>query len=480
MNRRSWARRRASGSSYGGSALGRPAANSAEQALSRRKIFKITFAATAVGTAGGSALLDGCGTTPKRKPAVTPAPTKLTGGYRLFPSTDGPSTAMSASGTQTSSVRFMVTENAKWLEGYWWWVCPAKGLTGPQMFYLCGWLGIGGNSATVVVPGSTVTSGTLSPGWNYVPLPEPVPLAVGEGRNSHDGGSTLYSACTDVNGNFPDTGGYWNAGQPGGAGITSGPLTAFSNQSGSLPAPYDQSQGIGNGDNAWIDVQISDTAPPGYSGPYRIWPNKYDANFGVGGDAPVSYVVAVEVHLSAACDLNAIWYYSPAGTSQLATECAVWDISTHSKVASDSSPSWEYPLGGAASPARGWVRCTFSGVTLPPGKYRVSVYNGAASPDLWSAKGLYYFGSTSGYTGPGSAGLTFGPVYAPGLSAASAAYPYDANGGSQNPPWTDGSGTTEPGQSTFAVGPPDQYPYLYVDGLAQNYWIDIEATPVTQ
>ena len=32
-------------------------------------------------------------------------------------------------------------------------------------------------------------------------------------------------------------------------------------------------------------------------------------------------------------------------------------------------------------------------------------------------------------------------------------------------------------RSTFAVGPPDRYPYLYVDGLAQNYWIDIEATP---
>ena len=39
-----------------------------------------------------------------------------------------------------------------------------------------------------------------------------------------------------------------------------------------------------------------------------------------------------------------------------------------------------------------------------------------------------------------------------------------------------GSGQ-EPGQSTFAVGPPDQYPHLYVDGLAQNYWVDPEVTP---
>ena len=357
---------------------------------------------------------------------------------------------------------------------------PDRGLTAPQTFYLRGWLGIGGNSATLIVPGSMVTSGTLSPGWNYIPLTEPIPLAVGEAYNSLDGGSTLYSACTDVNGNYPDTGGYWNAGQPGAAGITNGPLSAFSNRSGSLTAPYEQSQGIGNGDNAWIDVQISDTAPAGYSGSYRIWPNKYDANFGVGGDAPVNYVVAVEVHLSTACDLNAIWYYSPTGTSQLATECDVWDISTKSKVASDSSPSWQYPLGGTASPANGWVRCTFNGVTLPAGKYKVSVYNGAAKPDQWSAKGLYYFGSTAGYTGPGNAGLSLGPMSAPGQSGASPAYIYDSNGGSNNPPWTDGSGTTEPGQSTFAVGPPNQYPYLYGDRQAQNYWIDIEVTPTGQ
>ena len=118
-------------------------------------------------------------------------------------------------------------------------------------------------------------------------------------------------------------------------------------------------------------------------------------------------------------------------------------------MASDSSPAWVYPLGGTASPANGWVRCAFSGVTLPAGKYRVSVYNGAANPDAWSAKALYYFGSTNGYTGPGSPGLTFGPVYAPGLPAASDAYIYDPNGGSNNPPYSNGSGSREPGQATY-------------------------------
>ena len=41
-----------------------------------------------------------------------------------------------------------------------------------------------------------------------------------------------------------------------------------------------------------------------------------------------------------------------------------------------------------------------------------------------------------------------------------------------------GSGQ-EPGQCTFAVGPPNQYPDLYGDGLAQNYWVDAEVTPVS-
>jgi hypothetical protein len=421
--------------------------------------------------------------TPPPSPSASPSPTvsattsPASGSYRLFPSVDGPSTAISYTGNWTNSVKFMVSENARWLEGYWWWVCPANGLTVPQKFYLTAWLGIG-NSATVIVPGSTVTSGTLSPGWNFVALPEPIPLAVGEAANGQDGGSTLYSANTDVNGNFPNTAHYWNAGQPGAAGIVNGPLTAFSNQSGSLPAPYEQSQGVSDGDNTWIDVQVSDTPPATYSGSYRIWPNKYDANFGVGGDAPVNYTVAVEVHLASACNLNAIWYYSPPGTGQLATECDLWDIGTQEQMASDASPAWQYPLGGTASPANGWVRCAFSGVTLPAGKYRVSVYNGASNPDAWSAKALYYFDSTNGYTGPGKDGIAFGPVSAPGTSTASAAYVYDPNGGSNNPAWTNGSGNKEPGQATFAVGPPSQYPYLYVDGLGQNYWIDVEVTPV--
>jgi hypothetical protein len=199
-----------------------------------------------------------------------------------------------------------------------------------------------------------------------------------------------------------------------------------------------------------MDVQVSNAAPSGYSGSYRLWPNKSDASPTTGVDSPVNYVVATEIHLSVPCSLNAIWYFSPGGTAQLATECGVWDISSQKLVASTSSPTW------SGAPASGWVSCPFSGVTLPAGKYRVAVYNGAATPDAWSAKELNYWD-----VGVGRNGIANGPVSAPNLAGASPANIYQGNG-------------TEPGQGVFAVGPPNAYPNLYVDGIAQNYWVDIE------
>ena len=106
-----------------------------------------------------------------------------------------------------------------------------------------------------------------------------------------------------------------------------------------------------------------------------------------------------------------------------------------------------------------WVPCAVIGMTLPAGQYKVAVYNGAANPVEWSPKQLNYWD-----TGVGRNGITNGPLYAPSLADASTADIYQGSG-------------QEPGQSTFAVGPPDQYPHLYVDGLAQNYWVDLEVTP---
>jgi hypothetical protein len=292
-----------------------------------------------------------------------------------------------------------------------------------------------------------------------VPLDTPLLLAIG----------TCYNACTGFTGSFPSTRNQYGSGDPYAAGIVNGPLTAYSDVSGSLPSPYSTAQGVfgTNGsdptvhmptggaasDNFWIDVQVSDTAPAGYSGSYRLWPNKYDASLMTAGDSAVNYVVATEVHLSQPCTVDNIWYYSPSLSTQLATECGIWDIGTRQLVAENTSPNWSGTAGS------GWVSSAFTGVTLPAGKYRVAVYNGAATPVSWSGKQLNYW-----RTGDGQNGITNGPISAPQLASAANADIYQGSG-------------QEPGQSTFAVGPPNQYPDLYVDGLAQNYWVDLEGTP---
>jgi hypothetical protein len=345
-----------------------------------------------------------------------------------------------------------------WFEGYWWWVCPTVQPTSPQKFAL--W-NVTGQGPATLIPGSVTTSGTLTAGqWNWVPLPVSFPLAVG----------TCYNACTGFTGGFPNTNDQFSSGNQYAAGIVNGPLSAYSDIGGSLPTPYTTNQGVfdtkgtdpsvnmplrgSNSANFWMDLQVSDVAPTGYSGSYRLWPNKHDAGPQTSADSAVNYVVATEVHFSQPCILNNIWYYSPPGVNQLATECGIWDISTQELVAGGTSPSWSGPAGS------GWISCAFTGVTLPVGEYKVAVYNGAATPDPWSAKQLEYWN-----TGSGKNGISNGPLYAPSLAGASTAQIYQGSG-------------QEPGQCTFAVGPPNQYPDLYVDGIAQNYWVDAEVTPV--
>lgn len=408
--------------------------------------------------------------------------------YRLFPATNGPASPASYTGPFLCGVMFEVTQDV-WLDGYWHWV-PTGGDTVARKFAL--W-NVTGNGAATLIPSATVTSGTLAVNqWNFVPLANPVPLSLG----------TTYNACTGwsaVSG-FPDSSTSSDAANcfgTGGhtAGITNGPLFAFSDiTGGTAPEPHGNVQGVfsaslgtdptvnapfqgSNSGNFWMDIQVDTAAPANYAGTYRLYPNKVDTNVQTVADASVNYVVATEIRLLQTCILNKIWYYSPSGTVQLATACDVWSIlgaNSGTQVATNQSPSWS---GAAGS---GWISCTFGNVTLPPGSYKVSVFNNAATPDGWSAKDANsnYWG-----TGAGSSGITSGPVFAPGLSSASLAYVFNGAGGGNNPPFSDGSGTTERGQCTFSqpvsAPGPDQYPYLYVDGLAQNYWLDMEVTPVT-
>src|SRR5581483_11660189 len=101
------------------------------------------------------------------------------------------------------------------------------------------------------------------------------------------------------------------------AGITQGLLFAYSDQAGgggTKPEPYGTPQGVfstagtdpavnmpgtgSNSGNFWMDVQVSDTGPVSYGGPYRLWPNKADANNVTVQDASVNYDVATEFAVS--------------------------------------------------------------------------------------------------------------------------------------------------------------------------------------
>lgn len=420
--------------------------------------------------------------------------------YRLFPATNGPSSPVSYSGNFLAGVMFKVTQGGMWFTGYWHWV-PTGGDTVARMFAL--WNVTSSGGAGTILSGATVTSGTLTAGaWNQVNLVSPVPLAIG----------AQYCACTGWSAvaGFPDsdtsgagtgaTGSYGTGGHTG--GIVNGPLTAYSDVAGNggTNAPVYGGQGVfattgtdpsaafpfanSNSGNFWMDIQVTDTGPGGYTGPYRLWPNKFDTNPGTGPDASVNYDVGTEFALSQACTLNKISYYSPPGTAQLATLANVWSITggglTGTLTAQVTSPAWS---GAAGS---GWLTCNVPGTpVLGAGKYKVSVYNGAATPDGWAAKDI---GTDYWRNGDGANGITWGPLSAPKLSASSLAYNYNGSLPGSTPPFTDG--TTLPGQPTFTQGPPDSYPYLYAPistptaGSTQNYWVDVEVSlstaPVVQ
>jgi hypothetical protein len=368
------------------------------------------------------------------------------GTYRLFPSTNGPSSPVSFSGPFMAGIQFQVTTGGVWFDGFWWWVCPTGQSTAPQTFAL--WNVFNDNGAGNLIPGATATSGTLTAGqWNFVPLKNPIPLAVG----------ACYNACTGFSGSFPDTTNQFGGGQPYQGGITNGPLMAFSDQTGSNPVPFSLPQGVfsvagsdptafmpenGNkSDNLWIDLQVETNAPAGTS--YRLWPS-YPTLPGAAQSGPVPYTLATEFQLSQACTLDNIWFYSGAGAGDLPTRCGIWNVSSQSVVSGTdkTSPSWS---GAAGS---GWVACSYSGVTLPAGDYKVAAYYGGQNKWFQFVTGYWANG------GPGAAGISTGPLTAPNVANA-----------------------TSPGQSTYGEGS-WTYPQTYgAAGNGENYWIDVEVTP---
>ena len=121
-----------------------------------------------------------------------------------------------------------------------------------------------GASTGTFVPGTLLTSGTLTPGeWNCVTYSTIPPLTP----------NVPYRAVAGFTGPYPSTLNEWNTGGPYAAGIVNGPLTVYSDPTGSLADPYGSPQsslgsagsdptanypgGANSAFNAWIDVEIT-------------------------------------------------------------------------------------------------------------------------------------------------------------------------------------------------------------------------------
>ncbi len=366
---------------------------------------------------------------------------------------NGPSSPASYTGPYLAGTMFSALGEMLWLNGYYWWVCNTGQSVAAQKFAL--WNRYS-TSAENLVTAATVTSGTLTAGaWNYVPLASPVQLAPG----------ALYVAATGWNTSgttgFPITNNQFGASQPYAAGIVNGPLTAWSDLGGSNTfaasgVNYGLNQGLfGTGgtdpavtmpasgsasSNFWIDVLVSDTAPGGYAGSYRVYPNMADVgNYSL--DTANNFTLGMEFELTGACTINNVWFYSPATVTQLPTGIGVYQVSGTSLVASSSSPSWS---GAAGS---GWVSAPLTGSLNASTKYKVAVLNGAGSPAVWNSAVANYFS-----TGYGGSGLTAGPISV--FSNATA---------------------DSPGQETYNAGATLTYPAT--NAGPYSYGLDIELTP---
>lgn len=371
--------------------------------------------------------------------------------YRLFPSTNGPSSPTAASGGWLLGCIFSVTGKMMWLNGYYHWI-PSGGDTVSHKFAL--WNKYSTSSQNLV-SNATVTSGTLTAGvWNFIPLTSPVQLAPG----------ALYVASTGwtaTNG-IPLTGSQFDSGQPFTNGITNGPLTAWSAPTGSNPFPaatvnyglgqmlFSNSLGSdpsvnmpnnGSGsDNFWIDILVSDTAPSGYSGSYRLYPNMTDfGNYLL--DTANGFTLGKQFSLSSSCAVNKIWFYSPSTVTVLPTAIGVYQVSNQSLVTVNNSPSWS---GSAGS---GWISASLSGNLLSGTNYKIAVLQN--SNTIWNAAVANYYS-----TGFGANGIISGPINVPNNANA-----------------------VSPGQESYNLGSSITYPNTNVGPYA--YGLDIELTPLS-
>lgn len=370
---------------------------------------------------------------------------------------NGPAVATAFTGSYIAGAAIRVTGKSYWLDEYLWWVPATNGVTAPQKF--CLWQATGPAAGTLV-PNSTVTSGTLTAGaWNPVSLTTPLLLPQGVGYVPATGLTAVSPQ------GFPSTQAQFGASpDPYSAGITNGPLTAYSDPAGTAPLhtnwlpqmpfttagsdPTLHFPSTGDvADNLWIDVLIGDVAPAGATS--RLWPNMPSTLQSVSSDV-TGYTLGTQFSLSQAGKLTKIWHYSPPTCAALPTRCGLWDITSQTEVAGsdNSAPTWLLPGGGTATAGAGWVYVDYStaNVVIP-----------ASTPTVTStfhANGATWMAVTNNYwtTGVGGSGLISGIMSAP--NEAGSAH----------------------GQGCYHL---NAWAFPGSDiGTGENYWVDAEFLPV--
>jgi hypothetical protein len=394
-----------------------------------------------------------------------------------------PATTISYAGSFLSGIVFTVTAGGCFFEGFWDYLAPGAS-TAARRYALWAYNGPNPAAGTQVVAGSNVTSGSLSAGWNFTPVPSPIPVAVG----------TPYMAAAGINGNFSDTPSQFNSGDPYSAGIINGPLHIYSGPTGSFPAPANMAVGSfsaassdpwsqmpgtpdSGGDassNFWLDVQVSDSAPVGYSGTWRFQPNTPFPDYESGADDNQPYNLATQFGVTSPVAPRNAWFLSPAAAvtaAGLPTEVAIWRLvaGTWSKVWENLSPAWSGTVGS------GWVSTVVpSGVSLPVGTYKVACYNKNGAAGVWSYKRIGFFAPQSSFRQLLTADAVCGPITIPITANAALA--------------TDNvTSASEPGQATYSVGssglssPPAPSTFVGTAGSAngQYYGVDIEVSPIS-
>jgi len=159
---------------------------------------------------------------------------------------------------------------------------------------------------------------------------------------------------------------------------------------------------------------------------------------------PADYCMGMQFTLSQDASLTGIWFYSPSGAGGLPEQCGVYQVTgpgTGTLAASQTSPAWSGIAGS------GWIKATFDGGTTLTAStsYKVAV--------AWGF-GVNHYGATAHYwdSGPGSGGITSGPITAVN------------------------NATADGGQDTFTSGSAGVLTYPATSFNAGNYWVDVQVT----